>query len=97
MAGASAPAPAPVAASPADRRLAHSILGALGGSDNLETAQAAANRLLVALVDASLVDEVALKELGVRGVARIAQHRAQLLLPTDALGVADVLADLAAA
>ena len=75
-----------------DPTLAAGILAALGGAGNLRKAEAAANRLLVALKDPGRIDEAALKQLGVRGVAACSPQTAQLLLAVDASGVAQLLA-----
>ncbi len=90
-------AAAAAAAPVADPGLAQSILSALGGMANLKTADAAANRLLVTLSDTAGIDEVALKALGVRGVARTTEQSAQLVMPADAQGLADALVGLASA
>jgi PTS system N-acetylglucosamine-specific IIC component len=96
-----APAPAVVAAPIApstpglqgDPALAAAFLAALGGAANVARIDAASNRLLVYLTDLATVDEAALRRLGVRGVARTAARRIQLLLAGDASGAA---ADIAA-
>jgi PTS system N-acetylglucosamine-specific IIC component len=101
--GAPAPKPAlatakaaPLAA-PADGALARRVLAALGGADNLRQVEGGANRLLVALGDVSLIDLEALKAAGLRGLARTAPGRAQLIFASDARPLAEAIAGLAAA
>jgi len=87
-----APAPKPavaaekasIAAAPADTAVARAVLAALGGAANVRQVEGAANRLLVALADATLIDVEALKRAGLRGLARTAPDRAQLIFPTAA-------------
>jgi PTS system N-acetylglucosamine-specific IIC component len=72
------------AAAPGDGALAAAVLAALGGAANVRQVEAFANRLLVALADAALIDGDALKRAGLRGLARIGQDRAQLIFPMAA-------------
>jgi PTS system N-acetylglucosamine-specific IIC component len=94
-----APAPKPViaakpsaATTPADATLAHTILAALGGGANVREVEGAANRLLVALADPSLIDVEALKANGLRGLARIGSDRAQLIFASDTRSLAAAMA-----
>ncbi len=88
---------APTPAAAADPALAAGILGALGGAKNVAAVEAASNRLLVGLTDASAVNEPALRRLGVRGVARTATSRVQLVLAGEATGAAAAIGALIAA
>ena len=80
-----------------DRSQARSMLAALGGGANIRTADPAANRVLLGLTDAALIDPETLKALGVRGVARPTTDTAQLVLDRPAAGVAKALEELATA
>jgi len=80
-----------------DRSQARSMLAALGGGANIRTADPAANRVLLGLANAALIDPETLKVLGVRGVARPTTDTAQLLLDRPAAGVAKALEELATA
>jgi PTS system N-acetylglucosamine-specific IIC component len=101
--GAPAPQPVVAAARPApvvgaaDGALARTVLAALGGADNLRQVEGAANRLLVALGDVTLIDVEALRAAGLRGVARTAAGRAQLIFASDAVPLAEAISGLAAA
>jgi PTS system N-acetylglucosamine-specific IIC component len=92
--------PAPVAAiaqvvvSGEHRSLAASLLAALGGATNLNSAEPAANRILVSLTDPARIDGAALTALGVRGVAVSGDRSAHLVLAGAAAGPAQALADL---
>jgi PTS system N-acetylglucosamine-specific IIC component len=82
---------APAVAAPAVAAQAAAVLAALGA--NIRQLEAAANRLLVALADASLIDLEALKRLGLRGLARTGQDRAQLIFASDTQPLAAAMAD----
>ena len=71
-------------ATSADSARARSVLAALGGAANVRQVEGAANRLLVALADAALIDVEALKRAGLRALARTAPDRAQLIFPEAA-------------
>ena len=94
----------PVAASPAgipavtgaDAGLAQSILAALGGAANLRSAEASANRVLIAVHDGAAIDPVALQRLSPRGLVQPQPHTAQLVLDRPASGIAGALAALVA-
>jgi PTS system N-acetylglucosamine-specific IIC component len=88
-------ASSPVAA--ADPALAAAILAALGGAKNVAGVEAASNRLLIGLADPASVDDAKLRQLGVRGVARTAANRLQLVLVGPAAGAATSIGDLLAA
>ncbi|HLY80284.1 MAG TPA: N-acetylglucosamine-specific PTS transporter subunit IIBC [Caulobacteraceae bacterium] len=92
----SAPPRAAEAAGRRDAVAAASILEALGGPRNVGDVEAAANRLLVGVADPASVDEVAMRKLGVRGVARTAASRMQLILAEDAAAVAVTIGELVA-
>jgi PTS system N-acetylglucosamine-specific IIC component len=100
--GGPAPKPGPppakpaISAPPADSALAHTVLKALGGAANLRQVEGGANRLLVALGDVSLIDLEALKAAGLRGMARTAPDRAQLIFAADAGPLAEAISGLAA-
>jgi len=87
-------AAAPVIVSGKDQSLAASMLAALGGAANLKSAEAAANRILVGLMDSSRIDGAALSTLGVRGVAATGDGSAHLILADAAAGPAQALAGL---
>jgi PTS system N-acetylglucosamine-specific IIC component len=64
------------------------LLAALGGRDNLATIEPVPGRLLVQVVDAALVQQAALAQLVVRGVAHPEERWWQLLLGDAAAAVA---------
>ncbi len=78
----------PIAGPSAVDASAGPLLAALGGAGNVRTAAAAANRLLVTLVDVAGIDRHALREFGARGVAVTGEDRAQIVLDRDAAGLA---------
>ena len=55
------------------------LIASLGGRANIRSATPCASRLVVALQDASLADETALRKLGARGVVRL-RDSVQILL-----------------
>jgi len=63
-------------------------LAALGGRDNVAASGAASSRLWVDLADPARVDEAALRQLGVRMIARPSANALQLILGADAAPVA---------
>lgn len=63
-------------------------LAALGGRDNVAASGAASSRLWVDLADPARVDEAALRQLGVRMIARPSANALQLILGADAASVA---------
>jgi PTS system N-acetylglucosamine-specific IIC component len=81
----------PALTSTADADQAASVLAALGGRANVRHIEAAANRLLVELVDAAALDVAALKRAGIRALARPGPNRAQLILASDAHELAEAL------
>ncbi len=104
--GAPAPAATPQAAvlpqpaagsaiSPPDAGLARSILAALGGAANLRSAEASANRVLVAVHDWVSVDTATLQRLSPRGLVQPKPDSAQLVFDRPALGIASALDTLA--
>ena len=56
------------------------FLGALGGADNLTQVDACTTRLRLVVVDASRVDEPALRKLGARGIVRPSARDLQVVL-----------------
>jgi PTS system N-acetylglucosamine-specific IIC component len=88
---------APMPSAAADPALAAAILTALGGAGNVAVVEAASNRLLVGLADPAAIDEPALRRLGVRGVARTAASRMQLILAGEAASAAAAIGTLIAA
>jgi len=60
------------------------LLSALGGRRNVGGIECHAGRVLVRVADAKIVDEPALRTLGIRGVARPAADSLQLLIPGSA-------------
>jgi len=63
-------------------------LAALGGRDNVTASGAASSRLWVDLADPARADEAALRQLGVRMIARPSANALQLIMGTDAAAVA---------
>jgi N-acetylglucosamine PTS system EIICBA or EIICB component len=72
---AEAPAPAPAAAHDAP-----ALLAALGGRENVVDLATAAGRLLIRTARPEKIDESALARLGIRGIARSAADRVQVLV-----------------
>jgi PTS system N-acetylglucosamine-specific IIC component len=70
-----------------------SYLAALGGASNVLEVEACATRLRLSLVDNARVDEAALKQLGVRGVLRLASGTAQIIIGPLADQVAGEIQD----
>jgi len=60
------------------------FLVALGGRENICSAEPSANRVCLTLADDALADVERLTRLGVRAVARLARGRVHLLLPRNA-------------
>jgi PTS system N-acetylglucosamine-specific IIC component len=63
-------------------------LAALGGRDNVTASGAASSRLWVDLADPARADEAALRQLGVRMIARPSANALHLILGADAASVA---------
>jgi PTS system N-acetylglucosamine-specific IIC component len=63
-------------------------LAALGGRGNVTASGAASSRLWVDLADPGRADEAALRQLGVRMIARPSANALQLIMGTDAAAVA---------
>ena len=63
---------------------AAALLAALGGRRNVEDVESHAGRVLVRIADAKIVDESALRSLGLRGVAHPSAGSMQLLIPGPA-------------
>jgi PTS system N-acetylglucosamine-specific IIC component len=63
---------------------ASAMLAALGGRVNVADIESQAGRVLVRIADPRMVDEPALRALGIRGVARSATGSLQLLIPGSA-------------
>ena len=70
-----------------------SYLAALGGPSNVLEVEACATRLRLSLVDSARVDEAALKQLGARGVLRLATGTAQIIVGPLADQVAGEIQD----
>jgi PTS system N-acetylglucosamine-specific IIC component len=86
-------APAPVVAAPApvgDKAQAERLVAALGGSRNIESLSSCTSRLRLVVLDPMAIDEIALKNLGARGVARIGERTVHVVLGphADALAAA---------
>jgi len=71
---------APSAPSPAAVHDAPALLAALGGRDNVADLATAAGRLLIRAARPERIDESALAKLGIRGIARVAADRVQVLV-----------------
>ena len=63
---------------------AAAMLAALGGRSNVGDIECHAGRVLVRITDRQIVDEAALRSLGIRGVARPGAGSLQLLIPGSA-------------
>jgi PTS system N-acetylglucosamine-specific IIC component len=83
--------PGPVAAAAVTRGA--SYLAALGGAGNVIEVEACATRLRLSLVDNARLDEVALKQLGARGVLRLTAGSAQVIVGPLADQVAGEIQD----
>jgi PTS system N-acetylglucosamine-specific IIC component len=70
-----------------------SYLAALGGAGNVLEVEACATRLRLSLVDNARLDEAALKQLGARGVLRLAAGTAQIIIGPLADQVAGEIQD----
>ncbi|HMG57729.1 MAG TPA: PTS glucose/sucrose transporter subunit IIB, partial [Kofleriaceae bacterium] len=70
-----------------------SYLAALGGASNVIEVEACATRLRLSLVDTARLDEAALKQLGARGVLRLAAGTAQVIIGPLADQVAGEIQD----
>ncbi len=77
-----------------DRSLARAMLEALGGSANVREIGTCTTRLRLIVVDDKLVDEVALKRLGTRGVVKPAAGAVQVIIGPTAERVADEIRSL---
>jgi glucose-like phosphotransferase system IIB component len=75
---------------------ASALLAALGGRRNVADIECHAGRVLVRVADAKIVDEPALRTLGIRGVAHPATGSLQLLIPGSAEDWAQPLRQLLA-
>jgi PTS system N-acetylglucosamine-specific IIC component len=76
----SAPPSAPTPPPPAAGRDAPALLAALGGRGNVVDLATAAGRLLIRTARPESIDESALARLGIRGLARSAADRVQVLV-----------------
>jgi PTS system N-acetylglucosamine-specific IIC component len=72
------------------------LLAALGGRRNVGDVECHAGRVLVRIADPKIVDERALRTLGIRGVARPTAGSMQLLIPGSAEDWAQPLRQLLA-
>jgi N-acetylglucosamine PTS system EIICBA or EIICB component len=75
---------------------ASAMLAALGGRRNVADVECHSGRVLVRIADPKMVDEPALRTLGIRGVARPAAGSLQLLIPGSAEDWAQPLRQLLA-
>ncbi|HEY3815142.1 MAG TPA: N-acetylglucosamine-specific PTS transporter subunit IIBC [Caulobacteraceae bacterium] len=85
--------PAPVAADP---KLAAGLLAALGGAANVMAVEARAGRVRVEVANDSAVDEISVRQVAPRGVARPGAGVVHLIVGPAAAGLAGALAGLAA-
>ncbi|WP_197321255.1 glucose PTS transporter subunit EIIB [Saccharomonospora sp. NB11] len=69
------------------------ILAALGGADNVVEIEGCITRLRCELEDGSVVDEAALKQLGVHGVTRMGDV-VQVVVGPEADSIAEDIQDL---
>jgi PTS system N-acetylglucosamine-specific IIC component len=67
------------------------LLNALGGRTNVHSLEVASTRLLVSVLEAAAVDDIALRSCGVRGIARIDAHNVQVLIGPEAAAYGDAL------
>jgi N-acetylglucosamine PTS system EIICBA or EIICB component len=81
---------------PVQRPDASAMLAALGGRRNVGDVECHAGRVLVRISDPKIVDEHALRMLGIRGVARPTAGSMQLLIPGSAADWAQPLRQLLA-
>jgi N-acetylglucosamine PTS system EIIB component len=72
---------------------AEKIVAGLGGIENIEDVDGCITRLRTEVVDASLVDEAALKTAGAHGVVRMG-NAVQVVVGTDADPLAAEIADM---
>ncbi|GGV12675.1 hypothetical protein GCM10010275_62060 [Streptomyces litmocidini] len=72
---------------------AEKIVAGLGGIDNIEEVEGCITRLRTEVVDASLVDEAALKAAGAHGVVKMGTA-IQVVIGTDADPIAAEIEDL---
>jgi len=91
-----APRQGAVRESAVQRPNASAMLAALGGRRNVAGIESQAGRVLVGIADPKLVDEPALRALGIRGVARPAAGSLQLLIAGSAEDWAQPLRQLLA-
>jgi glucose PTS system EIICB or EIICBA component len=85
--------PREVLVTPGHRTRAAAVATALGGPDNIRSVEAVAiTRLRVELRDMARVDEDALERAGARGVMRLADGVAHVIVGEDAEGIAAALA-----
>ncbi len=87
--------PAPSAAGK-DLTQARAMLNALGGASNVREVDTCTTRLRLVVVDEKIVDEVALKGLGARGVVKPAAGSVQVIIGPTAERVADEIRSLLA-
>jgi PTS system glucose-specific IIC component len=88
---------ASAAARPGIARQAAEIARALGGLHNVQQVDAVAiTRLRVAVASGGIVDDAALKALGVPGLMRVAPNLVHVIVGPDAPAIADALRDLIA-
>ena len=91
-----AAAPAVVGETPPWNARAAALLSALGGRANVRTVEVAASRLRVSVAEAARVDQRAIRELGLRGVATPAAGSVHLIVGPGAAEAAAALRQLLA-
>jgi N-acetylglucosamine PTS system EIICBA or EIICB component len=92
-----AAAPAVVGETPSWNARAAALLSALGGRANVRTVEvAASSRLRVSVAEAALLDQRAIRELGLRGVATPAAGSVHLIVGPGAAEAAAALRQLLA-
>ncbi|MFD7103703.1 PTS glucose/sucrose transporter subunit IIB [Streptomyces celluloflavus] len=72
---------------------AEKIVAGLGGLDNIEEVEGCITRLRTEVVDASLVDDAALKAAGAHGVVKMG-NAIQVVIGTDADPIAAEIEDM---
>lgn len=75
----------------ATETLARRYIGAVGGSDNLTSIDACITRLRLNVNDSALVNESVAKRLGASGVIRLNKQSVQIIVGTQAEGIASAM------
>lgn len=74
--------------------MAEALLKAVGGKDNVESAEHCVTRLRLILKDAKLVDEEAVMDCGAKGIVRPAKNACQIVIGTNVQFVYDEFENL---